>query len=84
MFHKVESWRHSSYLQIWFIESILNTAGAAKIPVYHKQLISSGSEKLELPFRAPELVAIALQIKPLQAPNASAKKTKQKNIADCA
>lgn len=50
-----------SYLQIRFIESILNTAGAAKSPIYHKHLISSGSERLELAFRAPELVASFLQ-----------------------
>lgn len=65
MFRRVESWLYSSYLQIRFIESILNTAGAAKSSIYHKQLISSGSEGLELAFRAPVLVAsFAVQAHP--------------------
>lgn len=57
MFCRVQSRHYSSYLQIWFIESILNTAGAAKSPIYRKHLISSGSERLELVFNAPKLVA---------------------------
>lgn len=53
MFHRVENWCFSSYLQIRFIESILNTAGASKSPIYCKHLISSGSERLGFERRVP-------------------------------
>lgn len=72
MFGRVENWHYSSYLQIRFIESILNTAGAAKSPIYHKHLISFGSEGLELAFLAPVLVASFHSSNPSTAPNASA------------
>lgn len=52
-------------LQIWFIESILNTVGAAKSPIYCKHLISSGCERLELVLRMPEPVStFAVQTPP--------------------
>lgn len=72
MFRRVENWCFSSYLQIRFIESILNTAGASKSPIYCKHLISSGSERLGFEQRLAGACLWLHRSDSSPAPNASA------------